>query len=65
MGHADRPRQRSRAQSVRSIQSFDSNYDAGRATTADDQDFANFTAQEIQGKRRFLLYRLVFDVPGS
>ena len=47
--------QRSLAQFLRSIQSFDSKYDAVPAIVADDQDFANFTAQEYQGKRQFLL----------
>jgi cytochrome c peroxidase len=47
--------QKSLAQFVRSIQSFDSKYDAGRATTAADQDFPNFTDQENQGKRQFML----------
>ncbi len=40
---------------VRSIQSFDTRYDTGRATVADDaQAFPNFTAQENQGKQLFL-----------
>jgi cytochrome c peroxidase len=47
--------QKSLAQFVRSIQSFDSKYDAGRTTTPDDQDFPNFTEQENQGKRQFML----------
>lgn len=43
------------AQFVRSIQSFDSKYDAGRAlATNDNQPFSNFTAQENQGKNLFL-----------
>ncbi|TCJ13288.1 cytochrome-c peroxidase [Flaviaesturariibacter flavus] len=43
------------AQFVRSIQSFDSRYDAGRATAPNDgAPFANFTAQENQGKALFL-----------
>ncbi len=46
--------QRSLAQFVRSIQSFDSKYDAGRATTPDNQNFANFTAAENRGKQIFL-----------
>ncbi|MBL9143091.1 MAG: hypothetical protein JNM99_05345 [Verrucomicrobiaceae bacterium] len=46
--------QRALAQFVRSIQSFDSKYDVGRATTADNQPFANFTAQENAGKQLFL-----------
>jgi cytochrome c peroxidase len=44
------------AQFIRSIQSFDSKYDAGRAASANDQQpFANFTAQENQGKIYFWL----------
>lgn len=43
------------AQFVRSIQSFDSKFDTGRATAANDgQPFTNFTAQENQGKNLFL-----------
>ncbi|KQK26532.1 cytochrome C peroxidase [Chryseobacterium aquaticum] len=43
------------AQFIRSIQSFDSKYDAGRAASPNDQQpFANFTAQENQGKNLFL-----------
>lgn len=43
------------AQFVRSIQSFDSKFDAGRATAANDgQPFTNFTAQENNGKDIFL-----------
>jgi cytochrome c peroxidase len=43
------------AQFVRSIQSFDSKYDAGRALVANDnQPFTNFTAQENQGKNLFI-----------
>ncbi|MFY8187298.1 MAG: cytochrome-c peroxidase [Flavobacterium sp.] len=43
------------AQFIRSIQSFDSKYDIGRATAANDgQPFTNFTAQENQGKNLFL-----------
>jgi len=43
------------AQFVRSIQSFDSKYDAGRALVANDgQPFPNFTNQENQGKQLFL-----------
>jgi cytochrome c peroxidase len=39
------------AQFIRSIQSFDSKYDAGRAKVSNDwQDFPNFTAQENLGK---------------
>lgn len=46
--------QRALSQFVRSIQSFDSKYDAGRATTADNQPFPNFTAAENAGKQLFL-----------
>lgn len=43
------------AQFVRSIQSFDSKYDVGRAQVANDnQAFPNFTATENQGKTLFL-----------
>ena len=43
------------AQFVRSIQSFDSKYDVGRAqVTNDGQAFPNFTAVENQGKTLFL-----------
>ena len=43
------------AQFVRSIQSFDSKYDAGRAQVANDgAAFPNFTAQENTGKQVFL-----------
>jgi cytochrome c peroxidase len=43
------------AQFVRSIQSFDSKFDAGRATAPNDAaPFANFTAEENQGKNLFL-----------
>jgi cytochrome c peroxidase len=43
------------AQFVRSIQSFDSKYDAGRATgTLDGNFFPNFTEQENMGKRLFV-----------
>jgi cytochrome c peroxidase len=43
------------AQFIRSIQSFDSKYDIGRALAANDaQPFSNFTAQENQGKNLFL-----------
>ncbi|WP_396178885.1 cytochrome-c peroxidase [Flavobacterium sp.] len=42
-------------QFIRSIQSFDSKYDAGRATAQNDgMPFANFTAQENMGKNLFL-----------
>jgi cytochrome c peroxidase len=47
--------QQALAQFVRSIQSFDSKYDAGRAQVANDnQAFPNFTATENQGKTLFL-----------
>lgn len=40
---------------IRSIQSFDSKFDAGRATTGNDNaPFPNFTQQENQGKQLFL-----------
>ncbi len=42
------------AQFVRSIQSFDSRYDAGRAGAPDPQPFPNFTASENKGKQLFL-----------
>lgn len=43
------------AQFIRSIQSFDSKYDVGRALVPNDQaNFPNFTAQENQGKNLFL-----------
>ena len=47
--------QTSLAQFIRSIQSFDSKYDAGRALVGNEnQPFANFTMQENQGKNLFL-----------
>ena len=47
--------QRALAQFVRSIQSFDSKYDDGRArVNADNQPFPNFTQQENAGKNIFL-----------
>jgi cytochrome c peroxidase len=53
------------AQFVRSIQSFDSKYDTGRALAANDgQSFANFTNQENQGKQLFLAPPQ-FDATGS
>ncbi|MGX7666459.1 cytochrome-c peroxidase [Flavobacterium pedocola] len=53
------------AQFIRSIQSFDSKYDTGRASAANDnQPFTNFTAQENQGKNLFLTPP-VFDATGS
>lgn len=43
------------AQFVRSIQSFDSRFDAGRAVAANNNaPFGNFTAQENSGKQLFL-----------
>ncbi len=42
------------AQFVRSLQSFDSKYDEGRADFNDDQPFSNFTASENAGKQLFL-----------
>lgn len=43
------------AQFIRSIQSFDSKYDTGRASAPNDgAPFANFTPQENQGKNLFL-----------
>ncbi len=47
--------QRALAQFIRSIQSFDSKYDIGRAMVNNDAvDFSNFTMQENMGKRLFL-----------
>ncbi len=47
--------QRALAQFVRSIQSFDSRYDTGRALAgADVPNFSNFTAAENAGKQLFL-----------
>lgn len=52
------------AQFIRSIQSFDSKYDAGRSVVQNDnQSFPNFTAQENQGKNLFLTPP-VFDGSG-
>lgn len=52
------------AQFVRSMQSFDSKYDEGRAQARNDNDpFNNFTAQENQGKQLFL-GRTQFDNQG-
>jgi cytochrome c peroxidase len=43
------------AQFIRSIQSFDSKYDAGRVIAANDnQNFPNFTAEENLGKNLFM-----------
>ena len=53
------------AQFIRSIQSFDSKYDVGRAQAANDgQPFTNFTNQENQGKNLFLAPP-VFDATGN
>ncbi|TBX66995.1 cytochrome-c peroxidase [Flavobacterium silvisoli] len=53
------------AQFVRSIQSFDSKYDVGRAQVANDgQPFPNFTNQENQGKQLFQAPPQ-FDATGS
>lgn len=53
------------AQFVRSIQSFDSKYDQGRAIVANDgQPFPNFTQQENMGKNLFLTPP-VFDTSGT
>lgn len=47
--------QRALSQFIRSIQSFDSQYDVGRAQVGNDgQDFPNFTAEENAGKQLFL-----------
>jgi cytochrome c peroxidase len=47
--------QKALAQFVRSIQSFDSKYDAGRATNGGPNDpFPNFSASENRGKQLFL-----------
>ena len=51
------------SQFVRSIQSFDSKYDAGRALAPDNQNFPNFTQQENLGKGLFLAAPQ-FDVNG-
>jgi cytochrome c peroxidase len=53
------------AQFIRSIQSFDSKYDLGRAQVNNDgQPFPNFTAQENTGKNLFLTPP-VFDATGN
>lgn len=53
------------AQFIRSIQSFDSKFDAGRVLAPNDQvNFQNFTAQENQGKNLFLTPP-VFDATGN
>ncbi len=52
------------SQFIRSIQSFDSKYDAGRALSPNDaQPFTNFTAEENQGKNLFLTPP-IFDTNG-
>lgn len=51
--------QKALAQFIRSIQSFDSKYDIGRAQVSDDSaEFPNFTAEENAGK---LLFMVGFD----
>lgn len=56
--------QKALAQFVRSIQSFDSKYDAGRAMVPNNQaPFPNFTALENQGKQLFMAPP-VFDPNG-
>lgn len=53
------------AQFVRSIQSFDSKFDVGRALViTDNLNFPNFTAQENNGKNLFLTPP-VFDATGT
>ena len=53
------------AQFVRSIQSFDSRYDIGRAQTTDDVlSFPNLTSEENKGKRLFMTLP-VFDATGK
>jgi cytochrome c peroxidase len=53
------------AQFIRSIQSFDAKYDAGRLLVNNDgQNFPNFTAQENTGKDLFLS-PAVFDATGN
>jgi cytochrome c peroxidase len=42
------------AQFIRSIQSFDSKYDAGRAFVVDSKAFPNFTTSENSGKQLFI-----------
>ncbi len=57
--------QQALAQFIRSIQSFDTRYDAGRAEVNNDNDpFPNFSAQENQGKQLFL-GRPQFDRNGN
>ena len=53
------------AQFVKSIQSFDSKYDAGRSqVTSDSATFPNFTNEENEGKNLFLT-NTVFDNTGN
>lgn len=53
------------AQFIRSIQSFDSKYDVGRAQVANDVDpFPNFSQQENLGKQLFISHP-VFDANSS
>ena len=53
------------AQFVRSIQSFDSRYDIGRAQTTDDVlSFPNLTSEENKGKRLFMTLP-TFDATGK
>lgn len=53
------------AQFIRSIQSFDSKYDAGRKqVNNDNQNFPNFTAEENAGKNLFISPP-VFDATGN
>lgn len=57
--------QESMAQFIRSIQSFDSKFDAGRSQVNNDNNpFPNFTAQENAGKNLFLAPP-VFDGSGN
>lgn len=52
------------SQFIKSIQSFDSKYDAGRAIAPNEaQPFTNFTAEENQGKNLFLTPP-IFDTNG-
>jgi cytochrome c peroxidase len=61
----ERKIQESLANFIRSIQSFDSKYDLGRAQVGNDgAPFPNFTAQENQGKQLFLAPP-VFDGTGT
>ena len=46
--------QRAIAQFLRSIQSFDTKYDAGRRTSPDGKPFPNFTNSENNGKQLFM-----------